>query len=76
MAKNPKRPRDINQLAKSIVDLATGDVQGSGTSGLESNYRHGAAGGETGGYARAAALSPESRKEIARKAAEARWKKK
>lgn len=22
----PKRPRDVNQLAKSIVDLATGDI--------------------------------------------------
>lgn len=26
MAKKPKRPRDTNQLAKSIVDLATGDA--------------------------------------------------
>jgi hypothetical protein len=25
MAKTPKRPRDTNQLAKFIVDLATGE---------------------------------------------------
>lgn len=25
MTKKPKRPRDINQLAKYIVDLATGE---------------------------------------------------
>jgi hypothetical protein len=23
---NPKRPRDVNQLAKSIVDIATGNA--------------------------------------------------
>jgi hypothetical protein len=27
MAKNPKRPRDPNQLAKSILDLATGEIK-------------------------------------------------
>ena len=32
-------------------------------------------GAKKGGLARAASLSPEERKEIARKAAEARWKK-
>lgn len=26
MTKTPKRPRDVNQLAKSIVDLATMDA--------------------------------------------------
>ncbi len=33
-------------------------------------------GGKKGGKARAESLSPEKRREIARKAAEARWKKK
>jgi hypothetical protein len=27
MAKNPKRPRDPNQLAKLIVDIATGQIE-------------------------------------------------
>ena len=27
MATKPKRPRDANQLAKSIVDLTTGDAE-------------------------------------------------
>lgn len=35
----------------------------------------GLAGGKVGGKARAAALSPERRKEIAKKAADARWAK-
>ena len=25
MAKTPKRPRDVNQLAKMVVDIATGE---------------------------------------------------
>lgn len=27
MATKPKRPRDTNKLAKSIVDIATGDAE-------------------------------------------------
>jgi hypothetical protein len=26
MAKTPKRPRDLNQWAKRMVDIATGDI--------------------------------------------------
>ena len=69
---HPKRPRDPNQLAKAIIDIATGTVETSPESGLTKRAR---AGGRKGGAARSAALTPEQRSEIARAAAEARWKK-
>jgi hypothetical protein len=70
--RHPKRPRDPNQLAKSIIDIATGNIEASPDSGLTKRAR---AGGQKGGPARSAALTPEQRSEIARAAAEARWKK-
>lgn len=69
-----KRPRDPNQLAKLIVDIATGKVpdpvseQKRKPSGLK-----GRSGGLKGGKARATALTQEQRKRIAAKAAQARW---
>ena len=69
----PKRPRDANQLAKSIVDIATGEaaepIELSPTKAKASKA------GASGGPARAKALSPERRAEIASIAAQARWKK-
>lgn len=61
----PKRPRDPAQLAKLIVDIATGEVDD--TPKVKTAAR--------GGAARAEALAPKRRSEIARVAAEARWKK-
>jgi hypothetical protein len=77
--KPPKRPRDINQLAYAIVQEATGEASMPDAE-EEPTIRAAAAalgrrGGLKGGIARAAALSPEKRKEIATKAAQARWKK-
>lgn len=68
----PKRPRDTNQLAKLITDIATGDVQDQREKPLAKRARKG---GRKGGPARAAALTAEQRSEIARAAAAARWKK-
>jgi hypothetical protein len=68
----PKRPRDPNQLAKSIIDIATGQQPSPVDTGFTKRAK---AGGAKGGPARAAALTPEQRSEIARAAAEARWKK-
>jgi hypothetical protein len=68
---HPKRPRDPNQLAKSIVDIATGQTAGPSDSGFTKRAK---AGGKSGGPARARALTPEQRSEIARAAAAARWK--
>ena len=69
---NPKRPRDTNQLAKMIVDLSTGDEQ---EPELNVKQKAGQLGGLKGGKARAEKLTPEQRKEIARKAAQKRWSK-
>jgi hypothetical protein len=69
--KAPKRPRDTNQLAKFIVDVATGEIDVSETPKVARAKKAGA----LGGPARAKSLSSEQRAEIARIAAEARWKK-
>lgn len=74
MTDKPKRPRDANQLAKFIVDVATGDVQDT-TQNESEMTKLGRAGGLKGGRARAKALTPEQRREIAQRAAAARWKK-
>lgn len=71
MTKTPKRPRDQNQLAKYIVDLATTEAP---IEPAESDMaRRGRIGGLSGGKARADKLSPEQRREIARRAAASRW---
>lgn len=70
--KHRKRPRDVNQLGKFIVDLATGGGEERPDTGLTRRAR---AGGKKGGPARKAALTPEQRSQIAAAAAAARWKK-
>lgn len=68
-----KRPRDTNQLAKFVVDVATGQIdEGREVTPVNEFAR---VGGLKGGRARAESLSPEKRREIARKAAQARWAK-
>jgi len=52
----------MNQLAKSIIDIATGEAE-------ENEPKRGRPGGLKGGKARAEKLTPEQRQEIARKAA-------
>jgi hypothetical protein len=72
----PERPRDIDQRAKRMVDLATGT--GSAAPNQKKDpaaVALGRKGGLKGGKARAAKLSPEKRAEIAKKAAQARWDK-
>ena len=72
---NPKRPRDPNQRAKLIVDIATGEAEPEKPDTRDpAAVALGRKGGLKGGKARAAKLSPEKRSEIAKKAAEARWK--
>lgn len=68
-----KRPRDPNQLAKLVVDLATGEAEEKPDS-LESQkdpaaVSLGRRGGLKGGKARAERLTPQQRAEIARNAA-------
>jgi hypothetical protein len=73
--KKPKNlPRDPNQRARAILDIALGE------SDAEIDHEKdpravelGRLGGLKGGKARAEKLSPERRSEIARKAAAKRW---
>jgi hypothetical protein len=77
MAKKPTRPKDSNQLAKSIVDIATGEVDPAPVKDTGKNpaaVALGRLGGLKGGKARAEKLSAKKRSEIAKKAAAARWK--
>ena len=75
--KTTKRPTDANQLAKLVVDIATGEVELK--SPQESPAKNPAAvslgrlGGLKGGPARAAKLTAEERSESARNAAKSRW---
>jgi hypothetical protein len=73
----PKRPRDPNQLAKLIADIATGEVvEPKSADGKDpAAVALGRKGGLRGGKARAESMTPERRKEIAEAAAKARWKK-
>ena len=69
-----KRPRDPITLARLIADIVTGRVEDR-----EQDNRNLAAvelgklGGVKGGKIRAERLSPEKRKEIAKKDAQTRW---
>jgi len=74
--KKPKRHRDPNQLAKSIVDLATGEKHEPVTVFNVHAVELGRLGGLKGGRARAKKLSKAQRVKIAKKAAKARWRKK
>lgn len=71
MAKKAKRPRDINQLAKLIGDIATG--QAMDTASEDKRNPAAVALGSLGGQARAKSLSKTKRKAIAKKAARTRW---
>lgn len=71
--KRLKRPRDPIALAKLIGDIATGQVKDEVKRNPALEFAR--KGGEKGGRARAKALTPRQRSEIARLAAEARWKK-
>src|SRR4051794_2580159 len=70
---NPKRPRDSNERAKLIVDIATGESDEPKAPAAKRTERSRA--GESGGKARAEALTPERRREIAKRASAARWAK-
>jgi hypothetical protein len=76
MAK-PKRPRDPNQLAKLIVDIATGDIQDADPDAGKNPaaVALGKLGGKKGGTARAKGMTKKQRQQSAKKAAKARWSK-
>lgn len=83
--RHPKRPRDINALAAQVVENATtenrtsDEISQKADSDDKDSGKNPAAvalgrlGGKKGGKARAAKLSAERRREIAKKAAATRW---
>ena len=72
--KGEKRPADVIGGAVKVMKIATGEDEDT----VEDDGKDPAAKamGKKGGAARAKTLSAEQRKEIARVAANARWKKK
>lgn len=76
--RSSKMPRDTNQLARMIVGMATGDIEPTAKADDGKNpaaVALGRLGGLKGGRARAMKLSDAERAEIARIAAQVRWKK-
>jgi hypothetical protein len=78
MIDTPKRPRDLNEWAKRMVDIATGEGNDREPTPEEEGkdpaaVARGKLGGDKGGKARAASLTPQQRSEAARKAVRARW---
>jgi hypothetical protein len=71
MAKQSKKPADLNRLAAAIVGEATDETPQEPES---QQVAAGRSGGLKGGKKRAESLSPAKRSEIARRAALARWK--
>jgi hypothetical protein len=67
------RARDLNELAASIVAEATRDERSDPAADESPAVQNGRLGGLKGGKARAEKLSAERRREIAQKAAQARW---
>ena len=69
-----RMPRDPNQRAKAIVDLATGQRTPEPIREKDpAAIARGHLGGILGGKARAAKMTAEQRSESARRAAKARW---
>ncbi|MGD0353286.1 MAG: histone H1 [Dehalococcoidia bacterium] len=75
MERKKKRDHDFAVTAFRVVQEATGQIEQPKKARKEYDYKAlGHAGGLKGGKARAEKLTPEERSEIAKKAAQARWK--
>jgi len=80
MPKRAKRKRDFLQVAREVVEKAIGERMDGTPLKQEIDARNplsvkaGRLGGLKGGKARAKKLSSSQRREIARKAAEKRWR--
>lgn len=71
--KGEKRAADVNARAVLIGKIATGEVEDVTTD--DGKNAAAVSLGRMGGKARAAVMSARKRKEIAKKAAESRWRK-
>jgi hypothetical protein len=70
--KGQRRPADVNARAVMIAKIATGEIDDAEPD--DGKDPAAKALGANGGAARAKSMSPERRAEIAKKAAEKRWK--
>ena len=73
MPRRSRKPADLNRLAAAILDEATDEDRDPYEGKNPAAVELGRLGGQKGGKARAAKLTPEQRSEIAKKAAAARW---
>jgi hypothetical protein len=71
--KGERRPADVIGNAVRIMQIATGQIEDKTPASEGKEYAR--KGGLKGGKARAKALTPKQRSEIAQLAAAARWKK-
>lgn len=71
MAKQSKKPADLNRLAAAIVGDATDETPPTPES---RHAKAGREGGRKGGKVRASRMTAGERSEAAKRAAEARWK--
>ena len=72
--KGQKRPADVIGNAVHVMKIATGEIEE--TAPMDDGKDPAAVSlGKRGGFARAKAMTPERRAEIAKKAAASRWKK-
>ena len=81
MVKHPKRPRDISQLAKHVIAIATGEVEDREPTPEEQGkdpaaVTLGRRGGLIGGKARAMKMTAQQRRQASQRAAQSRWAKK
>jgi len=76
MARGPKgekRPADVNARAVMIAKIATGEIEDVTTN--EGKNAAAVSLGRMGGEARAKSINSKRRSEIAKRAAQTRWKK-
>ena len=69
--KGEKRPADVIGAAVKVMKIATGEIEED--TGDDGKNKAAVELGRKGGKARAARLTPERRREIAKKAAAKRW---
>lgn len=72
--KGEKRPADVIGTAIKVVKIATGEIEDDAEAD-DGKDPAAKSLGKRGGMARAKKLTPEQRSEIARKAAQKRWRK-
>ncbi len=80
LKRNKHGRKDVNQLAHHLAELSTGGVQGDIQPPTKAQISQvmaelGRRGGRIGGKRRLETMSAKERRETARKAAQARWKK-